>query len=90
MMKEQIDKEIRSLQEKKKKLKERDKAIADQKAELMNQSKNMELYSSENNFNILIVPKDDCPCQPISFDNIVDSMPIGINPIVNTAIMWLH
>lgn len=35
-MKEQIDKEIRSLQEKKKKLKERDKAIADQKLELMN------------------------------------------------------
>ena len=34
-MKEQIDKEIRSLQEKKKKLKERDKAISDQKQELM-------------------------------------------------------
>ena len=31
MMKEQIDKEIRSLQEKKKKLKERDKEIAEQK-----------------------------------------------------------
>ena len=52
MMKEQIDKEIRSLQEKKKKLKERDKTIMDQKAELMNQSKNMELYANENSFNI--------------------------------------
>ena len=36
MMKEQIDKEIRSLQEKKKKLKERDKEIADQKVDLIN------------------------------------------------------
>ena len=36
MMKEQIDKEIRSLQEKKKKLKERDKEIAEQKVDLMN------------------------------------------------------
>ena len=35
MMKEQIDKEIRSLQEKKKKLKERDKEIADQKVDLV-------------------------------------------------------
>jgi len=35
MMKEQIDKEIRSLQEKKKKLKERDKEIADQKVDLI-------------------------------------------------------
>jgi hypothetical protein len=31
MMKEQIDKEIRSLQEKKKKLKERDSQISEQK-----------------------------------------------------------
>lgn len=36
MMKEQIDKEIRSLQEKKKKLKERDKEIAEQKTDLTN------------------------------------------------------
>ena len=35
MMKEQIDKEIRSLQEKKKKLKERDKEIGDQKNDLI-------------------------------------------------------
>ena len=52
MMKEQIDKEIRSLQEKKKKLKERDKAIAEQKQELINSSKDMQLYSNEHNFNI--------------------------------------
>jgi hypothetical protein len=35
MMKEQIDKEIRSLQEKKKKLKERDKEIGEQKQDLI-------------------------------------------------------
>ena len=35
MMKEQIDKEIRSLQEKKKKLKERDKEIQEQKNDLV-------------------------------------------------------
>ena len=52
MMKEQIDKEIRSLQEKKKKLKERDQEIAAQKLDLVAQVKNMELYASENNFNI--------------------------------------
>lgn len=52
MMKEQIDKEIRSLQEKKKKLKERDKEITDQKADLVQSMKNMELYSYEVNFNL--------------------------------------
>ena len=57
MMKEQIDKEIRSLQEKKKKLKERDKEIAEQKADLTTQFKNMELYASENNFNIFYEKK---------------------------------
>ena len=40
MMKEQIDKEIRSLQEKKKKLKERDREISEQKADLQIQMKN--------------------------------------------------
>ena len=57
MMKEQIDKEIRSLQEKKKKLKERDKEISEQKTDLTNQFKNMELYASENNFNIFYEKK---------------------------------
>ena len=57
MMKEQIDKEIRSLQEKKKKLKERDKELAEQKADLVAQVKNMELYASENNFNIFYEQK---------------------------------
>ena len=57
MMKEQIDKEIRSLQEKKKKLKERDKEIAEAKADLLAQYKNMELYSNENNFNIFYEKK---------------------------------
>ena len=57
MMKEQIDKEIRSLQDKKKKLKERDKEIAEQKADLTTQVKNMELYASENNFNIFYEKK---------------------------------
>ena len=57
MMKEQIDKEIRSLQEKKKKLKERDKEIADQKLDLTTNVKNMELYASENNFNIFYEKK---------------------------------
>ena len=57
MMKEQIDKEIRSLQEKKKKLKERDKEISEQKADLTTQFKNMELYASENNFNIFYEKK---------------------------------
>ena len=57
MMKEQIDKEIRSLQEKKKKLKERDKEIAEAKADLVAQYKNMELYSNENNFNIFYEKK---------------------------------
>lgn len=52
MMKEQIDKEIRSLQDKKKKLKERDREIVDQKADLTKSVQNMELYSNENNFNI--------------------------------------
>ena len=56
-MKEQIDKEIRSLQEKKKKLKERDKEIAEAKADLVQQYKNMELYSNENNFNIFYEKK---------------------------------
>ena len=56
-MKEQIDKEIRSLQEKKKKLKERDKEIGEQKTDLLNQVKNMELYASENNFNIFYEKK---------------------------------
>ena len=40
MMKEQIDKEIRSLHEKKKKLKERDREITEQKNDLANQIKN--------------------------------------------------
>ena len=57
MMKEQIDKEIRSLQEKKKKLKERDKEIAEAKADLIAQYKNMELYSNENSFNIFYEKK---------------------------------
>ena len=57
MMKEQIDKEIRSLQEKKKKLKERDKEIAEAKADLISQYKNMELYSNENSFNIFYEKK---------------------------------
>ena len=57
MMKEQIDKEIRSLPDKKKKLKERDKEIAEQKADLTTQVKNMELYASENNFNIFYEKK---------------------------------
>jgi len=52
MMKEQIDKEIRSLQEKKKKLKERDKEIVEQKNDLTASFKNMELYSNEVNFNL--------------------------------------
>lgn len=56
-MKEQIDKEIRSLQEKKKKLKERDKEIAEQKVDLTTQFKNMELYASENAFNIFYEKK---------------------------------
>ena len=56
-MKEQIDKEIRSLQEKKKKLKERDKEIAEAKADLIAQYKNMELYSNENSFNIFYEKK---------------------------------
>lgn len=51
-MKEQIDKEIRSLQEKKKKLKDRDKEIAEQKVDLVNSLKNMDLYSFEVNFNL--------------------------------------
>lgn len=57
MMKEQIDKEIRSLQEKKKKLKERDREIVDQKNDLTASVKNMELYSNENNFNIFYEKK---------------------------------
>lgn len=57
MMKEQIDKEIRSLQEKKKKLKERDKEIQEQKNDLVAQFKNMELYSSEINFNMFYEKK---------------------------------
>ena len=52
MMKEQIDKEIRSLQDKKKKLKERDKEIIEQKNDLTASFKNMELYSNEVNFNL--------------------------------------
>lgn len=52
MMKEQIDKEIRNLQEKKKKLKERDKEIVEQKNDLTTQFKNMELYSNEVSFNL--------------------------------------
>ena len=36
MMKEQIDKELRSLHEKKKKLKERDREITEQKNDLAN------------------------------------------------------
>jgi hypothetical protein len=52
MMKEQIDKEIRQLQEKKKKLRERDKEIGEQKQDLFNAIKNMELYSNEVNFNL--------------------------------------
>lgn len=57
MMKEQIDKEIRSLQEKKKKLKERDREIIDQKNDLTTSVKNMDLYSNENNFNIFYEKK---------------------------------
>ena len=57
MMKEQIDKEIRSLQEKKKKLKERDREIVEQKTDLTASVKNMELYSNENNFNIFYEKK---------------------------------
>ena len=57
MMKEQIDKEIRSLQEKKKKLKERDKEIQEQKNDLVAQFKNMELYSSDITFNIFYEKK---------------------------------
>ena len=59
MMKEQIDKEIRSLQDKKKKLKERDREIVDQKADLTKSVQNMELYSNENNFNIFYERKRD-------------------------------
>lgn len=57
MMKEQIDKEIRSLQEKKKKLKERDRDIAEQKADLNQQLKNQELFSFEVNFNLFYEKK---------------------------------
>lgn len=57
MMKEQIDKEIRSLQEKKKKLKERDKEIGDQKQDLITQFKNMDIYTSDINFNIFYEKK---------------------------------
>lgn len=57
MMKEQIDKEIRKLQDKKKKLKERDREIIDQKNELTASVKNMELYSNENSFNIFYEKK---------------------------------
>lgn len=52
MMKEQIDKEIRNLQDKKKKLKERDREIQDQKTDLQMQIKNQELYSQDMNFNL--------------------------------------
>lgn len=57
MMKEQIDKEIRSLQEKKKKLKERDREISEQKADLNLQLKNQELFSFEVNFNLFYEKK---------------------------------
>lgn len=57
MMKEQIDKEIRSLQEKKKKLKERDRDIAEQKSDLNQQLKNQELFSFEVNFNLFYEKK---------------------------------
>jgi hypothetical protein len=56
-MKEQIDKEIRSLQEKKKKLKERDRDIAEQKNDLNQQLKNQELFSFEVNFNLFYEKK---------------------------------
>jgi hypothetical protein len=57
MMKEQIDKEIRSLHDKKKKLKERDREIVEQKGDLANQLKNQELYSFEVNFNLFYEKK---------------------------------
>jgi len=62
MMKEQIDKEIRALQEKKKKLKDRDRDIAEQKADLQLQLKNQDLYSHEMNFNVFY----DKKCREIS------------------------
>ena len=52
MMKEQIDKEIKQLKEKKKKIKEREKMIEEQRTELKAAVNKMELYQDENKFNL--------------------------------------
>lgn len=51
-MKDQIDKEIKCLQGKKKSLKERDQEIADQKADLAKAINNMDIYSNDVAFNL--------------------------------------
>ena len=51
MMKEQIDKELKCLQEKKKKVKERDEAIVTNKQELSHSLSIMDIYSDDMSFN---------------------------------------
>jgi hypothetical protein len=51
MMKEQIDKELKALTEKKKKVKERDEAITTNKQDLGSALNQMEIYSDDMTFN---------------------------------------
>ena len=51
MMKEQIDKELKCLQEKKKKVKERDESIVTNRSELSQSLSQMDIYSDDMTFN---------------------------------------
>jgi len=51
MMKEQIEKEIKSLQEKKKKIKERDEQVAVNKVDLNAALQKMDFYTDDMTFN---------------------------------------
>src|SRR4051812_13846444 len=50
MMKEQIDKELKCLSEKKKKIKERDEMVVQNRSELINHLQSMEVYSDDMSF----------------------------------------
>lgn len=51
MMKEQIDKELKCLQEKKKKVKERDESIVTNRAELSQSLNQVDIYTDDMTFN---------------------------------------